>query len=95
MCYLYFFHTSWCGKCKEFDKKLETDKTIPNIVSIDADTAPQEMIDTFEVQGLPTFVLVDKDENILGKLESPNSFNEFLGWYQGLTEKLKGDNNVN
>ena len=89
---VYFFHAPWCCKCRDFDKKLEKDSPIPNIVFADIETCPDIMLKVFEVTALPTFVLVDKDENILGRLESPDTFNELLGWYENLTKGEKEKN---
>lgn len=88
---VYFFHAPWCCKCRDFDKKLENNNHIPNIVFTDIETCPNALLNTFKVKALPTFVLVpfNDDEKELGRLESPDTFDELLGWYENLTKGEK------
>lgn len=49
------------------------------------------LLDTWGIKALPTFILVEQNhgENELGRLVSPETKRELLGWYQGLTLKTE------
>lgn len=96
MILLYFFHTSWCTKCRRFEQMFENldNLDLPPVISWDAEEIPDSMIKAFDIKSLPTFALVDKDENIYGSLESPETLQELTEWYQGLKGKLKENKGV-
>lgn len=86
---LYFFHTDWCTKCKTFERLFDNgDLDIPNVVSVDADKASKALLNTWEIEALPTFILVEDDKE-LGCLVSPETKGELLDWYQDLTLKME------
>ena len=90
MILLYFFHTDWCTKCKTFEKAFDNgDLDIPNVVSVDADKASQALLKTWNIEALPTFILVDQDhdEKELGRLVSPETKGELLDWYHHFAQK--------
>ena len=92
MILLYFFHTDWCTKCKTFERLFDNrDLDIPNVVSVDADKAPETLLKTWNIEALPTFILIDQDygEKELGRLVSPETRGELLDWYQDLTLKME------
>lgn len=87
MCILYFFHTSWCGKCKEFDKKLSVLHS-PYLVDVDAESCSEALLNSYKISMLPTFVLVDNQtDNMIDKLEQPSSFEELCDWFKLKTGK--------
>lgn len=93
MILLYFFHTDWCTKCKTFERLFDNgDLDIPNVVSVDTDKASEALLKTWNIEALPTFILVDQDndEKELGRLVSPETKGELLDWYRRFAQKLRG-----
>lgn len=87
MCVLYFFHTSWCTKCKSFDEKFSNTPS-PYVVNVDAETCPAVMLNTYRISMLPTFVLVEREtDKEIDRLESPSSFEELCDWFKLKTGK--------
>ena len=73
------FHADWCGPCKTFEPILhetmdDLDRDDVELKRIDVDENPQ-MANKYQVQGIPTLVFIDEEENILertvGVLQKP------------------------
>ena len=65
--HLYDFYADWCGPCKAMepmiDELAEEDNGI-NVKKIDVDSEEgQALAGQFGVQGLPTLMLLDENEN--------------------------------
>jgi thioredoxin 1 len=59
------FYTTYCSQCKAQDKLLK-DLTDIEIVPVDCDQN-EDLVNKYEVRGLPTLVLVDDNEEIITK----------------------------
>lgn len=59
------FFTTYCGQCKQQTKLLEG-LTGVEVVPVDCDEN-EDLVDKYEVRGLPTLVLVDDNEEIITK----------------------------
>jgi thiol-disulfide isomerase/thioredoxin len=80
------FGANWCGPCKMLKQKIlekETDELMPKLVFvyIDVDNEMNESIaNLFSIQALPTQIFVDKDMNVIGRIEGYN-FDKFKQMY--------------
>lgn len=59
------FFTVCCGQCKQQTKLLEGFTEV-EVVSVDCDQN-DDLVNKYEVRGLPTLVLVDDNEEIITK----------------------------
>lgn len=59
------FFTKCCGQCKQ-QTKLLNDFTDIEVVPVDCDQN-KDLVDKYDVKGLPTLVIVDDDENMVTK----------------------------
>lgn len=59
------FFTKCCGQCKQ-QTRLLNDFTDIEIVPVDCDQN-KDLVDKYDVKGLPTLVIVDDDENMVTK----------------------------
>lgn len=59
------FYTTYCSQCKQQTKLLEG-FTEAEVISVDCDEN-EDLVDKYEVRGLPTLVLVDDNEKVISK----------------------------
>lgn len=59
------FFTTYCGQCKQQTKLLEG-LTEVEVVPVDCDEN-EDLVDKYEVRGLPTLILVDDHEETIAK----------------------------
>lgn len=59
------FYTTYCSQCKQQTKLLEG-FTEAEVVEIDCDEN-EDLVDKYEVRGLPTLVLIDDNEKVISK----------------------------
>lgn len=59
------FFTKCCGQCKQ-QTRLLNDFTDIEIVPVDCDQN-KDLVDKYDVKGLPTLVIVDDNENMVTK----------------------------
>lgn len=72
--YFIDFFTDWCGPCKmiaPYFKSLSTEYSDILFIKINADEA-EDLVSYFQVQGLPTFLLIDHDTKIMEKVVGAN-----------------------
>ena len=55
-------YANWCGWCKKMDKTTFAD---PEIASLGKETSGRDMVKALGIQGYPTFILVDNDQERL------------------------------
>jgi thioredoxin 1 len=87
-----YFTATWCGPCKQispFIQELDKNSEILNVkfLKIDVDEA-DDLCEKFEVQSMPTFIFLDKEQNVTDSLIGANK--------ELLSEKIKNlftDNN--
>lgn len=58
------FYAPWCGQCKVLTKELEKNPINVPIESINVEDN-EEMTKKYNVQGLPTLILTDKEGKVL------------------------------
>lgn len=58
------FYAPWCGQCKVLTKELEKNPISVPIENINVEDN-EELVNKYDVQGLPTLILVDKDGAVL------------------------------
>lgn len=87
---LIVFGAEWCGWCKKLDKETLKNKEVNKIIiegktiSIHVDVDKRkDLAKKFSVRGIPAYVIVDKNENIVrqgsGFKDPPN----FINWMMG------------
>lgn len=59
------FYTTYCSQCKQQTKLLEG-FTEAKVISVDCDEN-EDLVDKYEVRGLPTLVLIDDNEEVISK----------------------------
>lgn len=59
------FFTTYCGQCKQQTKLLEGLTEI-EVVPVDCDEN-EDLVDKYEVRGLPTLVLIDNNDEVITK----------------------------
>lgn len=59
------FFTTYCGQCKQQTKLLEG-LTEVEVVPVDCDEN-EDLVDKYEVRGLPTLVLIDDNNEVVTK----------------------------
>lgn len=82
------FHATWCGPCKTQRPRIESLKKAGypiKTVDIDADKATAKR---YQVEAVPTLVLIDRDGNTLSRRVGPYSANEIAAWYKVEFRKL-------
>ena len=69
------FFGSWCNPCKALSKSLE-DAGIEH-QSIDVDEN-EELTEKYNVRSVPTIVVLDKDDNEVGRFVGPRTKEQLL-----------------
>lgn len=59
------FYTTYCSQCKQQTKLLEG-FTEAEVISVDCDEN-EDLVDKYEVRGLPTLILVDDSDKVISK----------------------------
>lgn len=59
------FYTTYCSQCKQQTKLLEG-FTEAEVISVDCDEN-EDLVDKYEVKGLPTLILIDDNEKVISK----------------------------
>lgn len=59
------FFTTYCSQCKQQTKLLEG-FTEAEVISVDCDEN-EDLVDKYEVRGLPTLILVDDNDKVISK----------------------------
>jgi thiol:disulfide interchange protein len=85
---LLYFTASWCGPCQEMKSQTWSDVSVeaklrnyvPMKIDIDADqpTALQ-----YQINGIPAFVLLDRDGNVAKETSGFMYPDQFLAWLEG------------
>uniref|UniRef100_A0A0G4HYJ6 Thioredoxin domain-containing protein n=1 Tax=Chromera velia CCMP2878 TaxID=1169474 RepID=A0A0G4HYJ6_9ALVE len=90
---LAYFTADWCQPCKQCLPELDTiARKVPpevKIVLVDADTCG-EVTDRYDITGLPTFLLLKTDGEVLFKKDGAYSAEEIL---REVSATLKGKKN--
>jgi len=84
-------YTTWCPPCKYMSDKVFTQKSVGDYfnatfvnVKIDAERGEgPAIIRRYRVEGFPTFLLLDGDGNLVGKMVGGSPADDFI-------EKMKG-----
>jgi len=77
--------SKWCGYCKKFKEEVLTEEEVKNkmkdyvVCSLDY-KSNQEVIKKYKIKKLPTYILIDKDENIIKEGYGYQSRNFFINW---------------
>lgn len=79
---VYKFSASWCQPCKQLAALLETIQTKPEIVDIDIDQDPDKAR-VFQVRGVPTMVVVDKNDRELRRVVGVQTKSKLEEWLNG------------
>lgn len=77
------FFTTYCSQCKQQTKLLEG-FTNAEVVSVDCDEN-EDLVDKYEVRGLPTIVLIDNEDNVIKKfvgITRPDAIIEAINNYK-------------
>ena len=80
-----FFHASWCHSCVQMEQTLgafEVDEVMHknyHMYAADADVE-EELLTQYDVELLPTFMLVDKAERVIKSHVGYMNEAEFLEW---------------
>ena len=69
------FFESWCNSCKTLSKNLE-DAGIEH-KSIDVDDN-EELTEKYNVMSVPTMIILDKDDNEIGRIIGPRTKEQLL-----------------
>lgn len=82
---LLFFHASWCGPCRRYEKEviapLERIAGAEYVERVDAWEQPQ-MAEKYGVKKLPSVFLMDGGK-FVKRLEGPVNLEEIAGWLKG------------
>jgi thiol-disulfide isomerase/thioredoxin len=87
---LIVFGAEWCGWCTKLDKETirnrEVNKAIAegNIINIHVDVDKRkDLAKKFSVRGIPAYVIIDKDENIVRQGSGFKDPSNFISWMLG------------
>jgi thiol:disulfide interchange protein len=85
---LLYFTASWCGPCQEMKSQTWSDagvetklrNYVPVKIDIDAD---QAMAQEYRIDGIPAFVLLDREGNVAKATSGFMYPLQFLAWLEG------------
>ncbi|MBT32913.1 MAG: hypothetical protein CMO01_24920 [Thalassobius sp.] len=88
-------YTDWCGYCKMMDKDVFSDSEVAgylndNFVSVKLDAETEfgaSFTQTYQIEGYPTYVFLDKDENLTGSIGGYNKKEPFLNQSKTIQDK--------
>ena len=88
-------YTDWCGYCKMMDKDVFSDSEVANYlndnfvsVKLDAETEfGENFTQNYKVDGFPTYIFLDKDENLTGSIGGYNKKGSFLKQSKSIQSK--------
>lgn len=75
----------WCGYCLKFKEEVLSEEEVKDkmkdyiVCSLDY-KSNQDIIKKYKIRKLPTYILIDKDENIIKEGYGYQSRNFFLNW---------------
>lgn len=81
---IYLFSATWCGPCKVFHKAFEQAKTMEEFKDIDfvdcdiEDDEAVDMVEDFVVKSVPTVIMTDGENNVLGRFSGNITLQEFV-----------------
>ncbi|MFO0888654.1 MAG: thioredoxin domain-containing protein [Isosphaeraceae bacterium] len=83
------FHADWCGPCRQMRPAVDqlTRRRIP-VKSIDIDRSP-DLRERYNVEAVPTFVVVDRAGNELGRTSGSQPANQLLQFYLDARAKAR------
>ncbi len=70
-----YFGASWCAPCKKYSRTLNDSKMIEALkdavlIKIDVDQMDSEMQNLYQINAIPAFIKVTKDNEIVSKINS-------------------------
>ena len=65
---LYKFYGNFCAPCKALSTLLDNMKLDVPIVNVDIEDDTEDLVTKFYIRNVPTLVLVDSNENELGRI---------------------------
>lgn len=65
---LYKFYGNFCAPCKTLSTLLDNMKLNVPIVNVDIEDDTEDLVTKFHIRNVPTLVLVDSNENELGRI---------------------------
>jgi len=77
--------SKWCGYCAKFKKEVLSEEEVKNkmkeyvVCSLDY-KSNQEVIKKYKIKKLPTYILIDKDENVIKEGYGYQNRRVFLNW---------------
>ena len=82
---LLLVYSKWCGYCAKFKKEVLSEEEVKNkmkeyvVCSLDY-KSNQEVIKKYKIKKLPTYILIDKDENVIKEGYGYQNRRVFLNW---------------
>lgn len=83
-----YFHADWCHYCKQMESQTLSDPTVKNalkdyiIYKVDTDKE-MAVAKKYKVKGLPSYFIVDSNENVLKNDQGMKNSRSFLLWLNG------------
>lgn len=65
---LYKFYGNFCAPCKALSALLDNMELNVPIVNVDIEDDAEDLVTKFHIRNVPTLVLVDSNENELGRI---------------------------
>lgn len=83
-----YFETDWCGWCKKMKSEVLSDSEVKDklnknfivcMINVDKD---RQTARKFKASGVPTYLIVDKEESIIEKGSGFKTKDKFLDWLE-------------